>query len=66
VRRRQSIEEWSSSEGAHRRGGGSGDARTESSMEEGLQWRKTGEENACSHHCIDTVEATVDVLYLLQ
>jgi hypothetical protein len=27
-------------------GGGSGDARTESSMEEGLQWRKTGEEDA--------------------
>jgi hypothetical protein len=34
VRRRQSIEEWSSSEGAHQRGGGRG------------RWRKIGEEDA--------------------
>jgi hypothetical protein len=48
VRRWQSIEEWSSSEGAHQRGGGAdgGDARTESGVEEGLRWRKTGEEDA--------------------
>jgi hypothetical protein len=47
VRRRQSIEEWSSSEGAHRRGGGDiGDAWMESDAGEGLRWRKTGEEDA--------------------
>jgi hypothetical protein len=45
VRRQRSIEEWSSSEGAHRRGADDGDARTESSAEEGLRWRKTGEED---------------------
>jgi hypothetical protein len=43
VRRRRSIEEWSSSEGAHRRGADGGDARTESDAEEGLRWRKVGE-----------------------
>jgi hypothetical protein len=39
VRRRRSIKEWSSSEGAHRRGGADGDdARTESGAGEGLWW----------------------------
>jgi hypothetical protein len=47
VRRRWSIEEWSSLEGAHQRGGADGgDAWTESGTEEGLRWRKTGEEDA--------------------
>jgi hypothetical protein len=46
VRSRRSIEEWSSSEGAHRRGADGGDARTESSVGEGLRWRKTDEEDA--------------------
>jgi hypothetical protein len=46
VRRRRSIEEWGSSEGAHRRGADNGDARTESGAEEGLWWWKTGEEDA--------------------
>jgi hypothetical protein len=47
VRRRWSIEEWGSSEGAHRGGGANGsDARTESGAKEGLQWRKTNEEDA--------------------
>jgi hypothetical protein len=46
VRRRRSIEEWSSSEGAHRReGADGGDARTKSCAEEGLRWWKTGEED---------------------
>jgi hypothetical protein len=38
VRRRRSIEEWSSSDG--------GDARMEFGAEVGLRWRKTGEEDA--------------------
>jgi hypothetical protein len=47
VRRRWSIEEWSSSEGAHRREGADGsDARMESGVGEGLRWWKTGEEDA--------------------
>jgi hypothetical protein len=43
ARRRRSNEEWSSSEGAHRRGVDGGDARTESGAEEGLWSQKTGE-----------------------
>jgi hypothetical protein len=31
--------------GRHRRGADGGDARTESGVEEGLRWRKTGEED---------------------
>jgi hypothetical protein len=46
VRRRRSIEEWSSSEGAHRKGADGGDARTESGAEEGLQQRKASETDA--------------------
>jgi hypothetical protein len=46
VRRRRSIEEWGSSEGAHRRGADNGDAWMESGAEEGLWWWKTGEEDA--------------------
>jgi hypothetical protein len=46
VRRRRSIEEWSSSKGAHQRGADSGDVRTESAVGEGLRWLKTGEEDA--------------------
>jgi hypothetical protein len=46
VRRRRSIEEWRSTEGAHRRGADDSDARMESGAEEGLRWRKTGEEDA--------------------
>jgi hypothetical protein len=46
VWRQRSIEKWSSSEGAHRRGGDVGDAWTESGAGEGLRWRKTGEEDA--------------------
>jgi hypothetical protein len=43
VRRRRSIEEWSSSEGTHRKGADGGDARAESDVEKGF-WRwKTGE-----------------------
>jgi hypothetical protein len=37
VRRRWSIEEWGSSEGAHQWGADGGDARSESSAEEGLR-----------------------------
>jgi hypothetical protein len=40
VRRQRSIEEWSSSEGTHRKGADGGDARTESDAEEGLRWRE--------------------------
>jgi hypothetical protein len=45
VRRRQSIEGWSSSEGRSPEGGGAdgSDAQTESGAEEGLRWRKTSE-----------------------
>jgi hypothetical protein len=46
VRRRRSIEEWSSSEGARRRGANGGDAWMESGAEEGLRWWKTSEEDA--------------------
>jgi hypothetical protein len=38
VRRLRSIEEWSSSEGTHRKGVDGGDARTESGVEEGLRF----------------------------
>jgi hypothetical protein len=37
VRRRRSIEEWSSSEGAHLKGANDDDARTESVVKEGLR-----------------------------
>jgi hypothetical protein len=43
VRRRQSIEGKSSSEGRSSEGADGGDARTESSAEEGFRRRKTGE-----------------------
>jgi hypothetical protein len=43
VRRRWSIEERSSSEGAQRKGADGGDARTESGVEEGLRWWKAGD-----------------------
>jgi hypothetical protein len=43
VRRRQSIEGKSSSEGRSPEGADGGDARTESSAEEGFRRRKTGE-----------------------
>jgi hypothetical protein len=46
VRRRRSIEGWSSSEGRSPEGADDGDARTESGVEEGLRWRKTGEVDA--------------------
>jgi hypothetical protein len=46
VRRWRPIEGKSSSEGAHRRGVNGGDSRTESGVEEGLRWWKTGEEDA--------------------
>jgi hypothetical protein len=46
VRRRRSIEERSSSEGAHRKGADGGDARMESGAEEGLRWWKAGEVDA--------------------
>jgi hypothetical protein len=46
ARRRRSNEEWSSSEGAHRRGADGGDVRTESGAEEGLRSQKTGEVDA--------------------
>jgi hypothetical protein len=46
VRRRWSIEDWGSSEGAHRRGADGGDVWTESGAEEGLRWQKTGVEDA--------------------
>jgi hypothetical protein len=46
VRRRRSIEERSSSEGAHRKGADGGDARTESGEEEGLWWWEAGEADA--------------------
>jgi hypothetical protein len=38
VRRRRSIKERSSSEGAHQKGADDGDARMESGIEEGLRW----------------------------
>jgi hypothetical protein len=40
------IEEWSSSEGAHRKGVDGGDARIESSAEEGLRRWKASEADA--------------------
>jgi hypothetical protein len=43
VRRRWSIEEWSSSEGAHWKGIDGGDARVVYGTEEGLWWREAGE-----------------------
>jgi hypothetical protein len=46
VRRRRLIEEWSSSEGAHRKGADGGDTRTESGVEEGLRFQKTGKVDA--------------------
>jgi hypothetical protein len=46
VRRRRSIEEQSSSEGAHWKGVDSGDARTESSVGEGLRLWEAGEADA--------------------
>jgi hypothetical protein len=46
VRRRRSIEEQSSSEGAHWKGVDSGDARTESSVGEGLRLGEAGEADA--------------------
>jgi hypothetical protein len=46
VRRRQSIEERSSSESSHQKGADGGDARTESDVEEGLQWWEAGEADA--------------------
>jgi hypothetical protein len=46
VRRRRLIEEWSSSEGAHRKGADDGDARAGSGAEEGLRWREAGEADA--------------------
>jgi hypothetical protein len=46
VRRRRSIEEWCSSEGAHRKGADSGDARAGSDVEEGLRWWEAGEADA--------------------
>jgi hypothetical protein len=46
VRRQRSIEERSSSEGAHRKGADDGDAQTESGTEEGLRWRVAGEVDA--------------------
>jgi hypothetical protein len=38
--------EWGNSEGAHRKGADSGDARAESGAEEGLRWWKAGEADA--------------------
>jgi hypothetical protein len=38
-----SIEEWSSSEGAHRKGADGGDARAKSGTEKGFRRQKTGE-----------------------
>jgi hypothetical protein len=46
LRRWWSNEEWSSLEGAHRRGADGDDAWTESGADEGLRWRKTDEEDA--------------------
>jgi hypothetical protein len=46
VRRRWSIEEWSSSEGTHQKGADGGDAQTESDVEDGLRWREAGEADA--------------------
>jgi hypothetical protein len=46
VRRRQSIEEWSSSVGAHRKGTDGGDTQTESGVEEGLRWWEASEVDA--------------------
>jgi hypothetical protein len=46
VRRRRSIEEQSSSEGAHWKGVDNGDARTESSVGEGLRLWEAGEADA--------------------
>jgi hypothetical protein len=46
VRRRRSIEERSSSEGAHKKGADDGDARTEFGVKEGLRWQKVGEADA--------------------
>jgi hypothetical protein len=46
VRRRQSIEEWSSLEGTHWRGADGGDTWTKSGTGEVLRWRKIGEEDA--------------------
>jgi hypothetical protein len=46
VRRQWSIEGKSSSEGRSPEGAKGGDAQTEPGAEEGLRWRKTGEEDA--------------------
>jgi hypothetical protein len=46
VRRRRLIEEWSSSEGAHRKGADGGDARAGSGAREGLWWWEAGEGDA--------------------
>jgi hypothetical protein len=46
VRMRRPIEEWSSSEGAHRKGVDGGDARIESGAEEGLRRWKASEADA--------------------
>jgi hypothetical protein len=46
VRRRRSIERWSSLEGRWPEEADGGDARTESGVEEGLRWWKTDEVDA--------------------
>jgi hypothetical protein len=46
VSRRRPIEEWGSSEGTHQKGVDGGDARAESSTEDGLRWRKASKTDA--------------------